>query len=419
MLDRPESDNYRVPLRKIATPRDVACTMAFLASHRAAGHITGQCISVDGGMEGRVVWKEAEVSMVPAEKTSSFLHQPETDTACSTVFAAPSRPAKRQIKVALSVDFDALSAWLGTGIHPDNNMADYSAGIFSGKVGVPRLVKLFKKLGIADKMTWFVPGHSMETFPKETKLIVDSGCELALHGYSHEGAMQMTVEQEKDVILKCIDLATKLTGKKPVGWRAPLYQIRESTFRLLEEYGFLYGRSQLTTRVSLFLFGLLEQDSSLSSHDSEAYFAPRNPPIAPPNFSEPASSWMRPATINEHSKTLVEIPCNWYMEDATPMSYYPHAANSHGYVDARQIEQMWKDRFDWLLENERDTWNESQTSFMVFPLVLHPDTSGMAHIMGMIERFLVWIKNKEEEVVFERYEDIAKAFKQEMEQKQR
>lgn len=49
-----------VPLRKIAKPEDVARTMAFLASHKAAGHITGECISVDGGMEGRVVWKEGE-----------------------------------------------------------------------------------------------------------------------------------------------------------------------------------------------------------------------------------------------------------------------------------------------------------------------------------------------------------------------
>ena len=41
-----------MPLRKIAQPTDVARAAAFLASHRAAGHISGQCISVDGGMVG-------------------------------------------------------------------------------------------------------------------------------------------------------------------------------------------------------------------------------------------------------------------------------------------------------------------------------------------------------------------------------
>ena len=58
-----------------------------------------------------------------------------------------------------------------------------------------------------------------------------------------QGAYQMTEQQERDVLEKCIDLATKLTGKKPVGYRAPLYQIRESTIELLLEHGFSYGAS--------------------------------------------------------------------------------------------------------------------------------------------------------------------------------
>ena len=99
------------------------------------------------------------------------------------------------------------------------------------------------------------------------------------------------------------------------------------------------------------------------------------------------------------------------MEDATPMTFYPHMPNSHGYVDTRTIEQMWKDRFTWLWENEREWSRNSRTDFLVFPLVLHPDTSGMAHIIGMIERFLTWVKGMGDEVSFETYESIARAFK--------
>ena len=177
-----------VPLRKIANPTDVACAMAFLASHRAAGHISGECIGVDGGMEGRLIWKEPEVSdvgthgaLTPNTASSSSVRQGR-----HSLSAAPLGPRKRKVQVALSVDFDAISGLLGTGKDEANNKADYSQGFFAGNIGVTRLLKLFKKHDVADKVTWFIPGHSMETFPEATEAIRDSGCEIALHGYSHE-----------------------------------------------------------------------------------------------------------------------------------------------------------------------------------------------------------------------------------------
>jgi 3-oxoacyl-[acyl-carrier protein] reductase len=42
-------------LRKVADPADVARAVAFLCSERAAGHVTGQVITVAGGMEGRLL----------------------------------------------------------------------------------------------------------------------------------------------------------------------------------------------------------------------------------------------------------------------------------------------------------------------------------------------------------------------------
>jgi 3-oxoacyl-[acyl-carrier protein] reductase len=44
-----------MPLRKVAEPDDVARAIVWLLSDRAAGHVTGQLVTVAGGMEGRLL----------------------------------------------------------------------------------------------------------------------------------------------------------------------------------------------------------------------------------------------------------------------------------------------------------------------------------------------------------------------------
>lgn len=52
-----------IPLRKCATPEDIANAVTFLASNKLAGHITGQCLFVSGGMEGRVINSVDEIDL--------------------------------------------------------------------------------------------------------------------------------------------------------------------------------------------------------------------------------------------------------------------------------------------------------------------------------------------------------------------
>ena len=51
--------------------------------------------------------------------------------------------------------------------------AGHSRGMFAGEVGSLRLRKLFDRWGI--KTTWFIPGHSIETFPKQMTQVAKAG----------------------------------------------------------------------------------------------------------------------------------------------------------------------------------------------------------------------------------------------------
>ncbi|KAJ5737529.1 polysaccharide deacetylase family protein [Penicillium malachiteum] len=304
------------------------------------------------------------------------------------------RPSR--VKIALSIDFDALSHWLGSSAHPDNKMSDYAYGIFSGQIGAFRVLDLLKKNNLEDKVTWFIPGHTMETFPDATRAIIESGAEIGLHGYTHEDIYSLSEEQERDVLLKCVELATTLTGKRPVGYRSPVYTLRESTLQILRENGFLY-------------------DSSLSQHDSQVSFAPTDPPLKPIDLSQPAASWMQPTTFSprEYSHDqpkLVEIPTGFYNEDMMPMTFFPTFPNSKGWVSTRLVEQMWKDKFLWLLENSKGS--DGLPDF-VFPVLLHPDCSGMAHIIGMIDRFVQWLQSFGSAVEFCTHKEIATSWLEE------
>ncbi|KAJ8085247.1 hypothetical protein PM082_004041 [Marasmius tenuissimus] len=93
----------------------------------------------------------------------------------------------KRVLIGFGVDVDAVAGWVGSsGGGKSPGLADISRGVFAGEVGVPRLLKLFKKYGITT--TWFIPGHSLETFPEQMVAVRDAGHEIGLHGYSHEAS---------------------------------------------------------------------------------------------------------------------------------------------------------------------------------------------------------------------------------------
>ena len=146
----------------------------------------------------------------PRYQPRSLLDKPGGPPAGGPPLAAPARPApaasgggKKDILCAIGVDVDAVAGWLGS-YGGEDSPCDISRGLFSGEIGSPRMVRLFDKFGI--RTTWFIPGHSIETFPKQMQMVVDAGHEIGMHGYSHENPIAMTPEQEEAVLDKCIEL---------------------------------------------------------------------------------------------------------------------------------------------------------------------------------------------------------------------
>ena len=50
-----------ISLRKVATPSDITHAILYLSSDKLAGHVSGQTITVAGGMEGRVLFSRDDV----------------------------------------------------------------------------------------------------------------------------------------------------------------------------------------------------------------------------------------------------------------------------------------------------------------------------------------------------------------------
>lgn len=113
------------------------------------------------------------------------------------------------VQCCISVDIDAVAGWLGS-YGGEDSTSDISRGLFAGTIGVRRMLKMFEKYNITT--TWFIPGHSLETFPEECQMIADAGHEIGLHGYTHENPREMTLEQQTAVMDK-VSLADQLTGQ--------------------------------------------------------------------------------------------------------------------------------------------------------------------------------------------------------------
>jgi len=260
----------------------------------------------------------------------------------------------KEIFCSFGVDVDAVAGWLGS-YGGEDSPDDISRGLFAGEVGSLRLVKLFERFGI--KTTWFIPGHSIETFPDQMRAVVEAGHEVGIHGYSHENPIEMTPEQEEAVLDKCIELVTKLSDKRPTGYVAPWWEFSPVSNELLLKKGIKY-------------------DHSLMHKDFEPYYVRVGDTWTKIDYAKQPQDWMKPLVRGQETD-LIEIPASWHLDDLPPMMFIKKAPNSHGFVNPHDIEQLWRDQFDWVYR---------EYDYAVFPITIHPDVSGRPQVLMMLER---------------------------------
>lgn len=283
----------------------------------------------------------------------------------------------KDIKVAFGVDVDAVAGWLGS-YGGEDSPCDISRGLFAGEVAAPRLLRLFERYGLST--TWFIPGHSIETFPDLAPAVAAAGHEIGVHGYSHENPIAMSRQQESDVLDHCIDLVTTASGKRPTGYVAPWWEFSRVTNELLLERGIKY-------------------DHSLMHDDFSPYYVRVGDSWTPINYDADAADWMKPL-VRGHESDLVEIPASWHLDDLPPTMFIKSSPNSHGFVNPRDLGQMWSDQFDWVHREMDDA---------IFPITIHPDASGHPKMLLMLERLIEHISSHDG-VRFVTFDTIADDF---------
>jgi peptidoglycan/xylan/chitin deacetylase (PgdA/CDA1 family) len=266
---------------------------------------------------------------------------------------------QKRIMVGFEIAVDAVAGWLGS-YGGQDSPADIQRGVFSAEVGTRRLLDLLDRKGIT--ASWFIPGHTIESFPAQMREIAERGHEIGAHGYTHENPVRMTREQEEAVLLKSMELIERISGKRPRGYVAPWWEMSASTAELLTKHGFSYDKSQ-------------------GFHDFLPFYARVGDSWTNVDYDKRADEWMKPYRHGSEVD-IVEFAANWYTDDLPPLMFIKEAANSHGWVNPRDVEEWWRDQFDWV---------HREMDYAAFTFTIHPDVSGRPQVLLMLERIIDYI----------------------------
>jgi peptidoglycan/xylan/chitin deacetylase (PgdA/CDA1 family) len=218
-------------------------------------------------------------------------------------------------------------------------------GEYGARVGVPRILELLRRLEAP--ATFFVPGHTLESFPDETDAILAAGHEVAHHSYAHVDPSGQPPEEERADMERAWKVLERI-GVQPLGFRSPSADLSAVTLELVEEFGFLY-------------------DSSLMTDD----YRPFRPRIgdrvsreSPLERGREAGFW--------------ELPMCFELDDWVHFQFNFDPYRKGG-APASQVLEIWRADFDFM---------DTHVQRGVLTYCMHPQVIGRGHRIAMLDELI-------------------------------
>ena len=262
--------------------------------------------------------------------------------------------------VCLTFDFDALSVWFG---FQHVTPAMLQRGEYGARVGVPRILRMLADHDIP--ATFFVPGHTVDSFPRETEAILAAGHEIGHHSYAHVDPSGQTEDEERADMERALAAMERL-GVRPAGYRSPSADLSPHTLALLEEHEFAY-------------------DSSLMADD----FRPYRPRIGDEVARDEPLRRGRDAA-------LWELPMSFELDD-WPHFQFLFAPYRAGLAAPSKVLEIWTGEFDWM---------HRHLDGGLLTVTMHPQVIARGHRMAMLEAFVAHCRTAGD-VRFARMGDVA------------
>jgi peptidoglycan/xylan/chitin deacetylase (PgdA/CDA1 family) len=249
------------------------------------------------------------------------------------------------VRAAACFTFDVDAEAVMLADHPETatQLDVMSHQAYGPRTAIPRLLRLLDRTAI--KATFFVPGYTAERWPDAVRSIRDAGHEIAHHGYLHEGsrsapgidgAREADEATEESRLLRGLE-ALDAVGVRPIGYRAPNWEMTYRLPALLARHGFGY-------------------DSGLMDTDWPYRLAVSTETGAP---------------------TIVELPCHWALDDWGRYNYLPGLTGSGVISSPRTVLEMWTLELEALADEGG-----------LFMLTNHPFISGRASRAVALRRLI-------------------------------